>query len=183
MNKKNKKDINVNYYNEPVFVDEMQRAVSNELEHRSLRLWYVLNSLIMFFTYLIFMDGENFHDTIPKAVQNMFLMYFGAMYFCLSLYNLRAAYKGVLDSFSPFQKGSSGWLYLLGFTNIFIPTQPIVSYLIGDSDNVERIRPYLTFFIIWACMAWAFYIIASYSVYLNKKFRDNIAADEENEEE
>lgn len=181
MAKKDKKE--VNYYYEPVVVDEMQKAVSFELEHRSLRLWYVLNSIAMWVTMVVFACSDS-PAAIPNPLQVMLLIHYGIMYFCLSLYNLRAADKGVLDSFSPFQKGSNGGLlYLVSFINIFAPTQPIITYLMEKGDNVEVIRSYLTFFIVWACMAWLYYIIASYSVYLNKKVRDSIAADDEETEE
>lgn len=180
MDKKNKKD--VNYYYEKVEVDEMQKAVSFELEHKSLRLWYVLNSIAMIFSLFIFVGTEDPQWAIPPSIQILLLVQYGIMYFCLSLYNLRAADKGVLDSFSPFQKGSSGLLYLVGFLNLFIPMNPIITYFLGKGDSAETVRSYLPFFIAWACMAWVFYIIASYSVYLNKKVRDGIAADDEAEE-
>lgn len=183
MAEKTKKDTNVNYYDEPVFADEMQKAVSCELEHRSLRLWYVLNSVAMWVTMVIFSSSENPPASIPKELQITLLVQYGIMYFCLSLYNLRAADKGVLDSFSQFQKGNNGLLQLVGFISIFAPTQPLITYFIGKGDNIEVIRSYMTFFIVWACMAWTYYGIASYCVYRNKKVRDGIAADEENEEE
>lgn len=98
------KNANSDYYNEPVVADEMQKAVSFELEHRSLRLWYVLNSIAMIFTMFIFVGTEDPAWTIPPSIQILLLAQYGIMYFCLSLYNIRAADKGVLDSFSPFQK-------------------------------------------------------------------------------
>lgn len=184
MDKKNKKDVNVDYYYEPVVVDEMQKAVSFEIEHKVLRLWYILNTFIMFFTYLIFIDSENFHDVIPKSVQNVFLIYFGAMYFCLSLYNLKAASKGVLDSFSPFQKNGHPFLSIIGFANFYTPIHPIITYFFAKNyDGKEIIRSYLPFFIVWACMAAAFYIIAACSVATNKKVRNSLAADDEETEE
>lgn len=183
MAEKTKKDTNVNYYDEPVFVDEMQKAVSNELEHRSLRLWYALNSIAMWVTMVMIGSSENPPAAIPKELRVMLLIQYGIMYFCLTLYNLRAADKGVLDSFSPFQKGNNGLLQLVSCINIFAPTQPLITYFMGKGDNTEVIRSYLTFFIVWACMAWTYYFIATYCVYRNKKVRDGIAADEENEEE
>ena len=183
MDKKNKKDANANYYYEPVVVDEMQKAVSFELEHKSLRLWYVLNSIAMIVTMFIFVGTEDPEWAIPPSIQIMLLVHYGIMYFCLSLYNLRAADKGVLDSFSPFQKGERGFQQLLGFLNMYIPMNPIVTYLLNKGDDKERIRAYLPFFIVWFCMSIAYYIIGSYSVYLNKKVRDSLAADDEESEE
>lgn len=181
MDKKNKKD--VYYYYEKVEADEMQKAVSFELEHKSLRLWYVLNSIAMIVTMFIFVGTEHPEWAIPSSIQIMLLVHYGIMYFCLSLYNLRAADKGVLDSFSPFQKGEGGFQHLLGFLNMYIPMNPIMTYLLNKGDDKERIRLYLPFFIVWFCMAMAYYIIGSYSVYLNKKVRDSLAADDEETEE
>lgn len=176
MANKNKKETN-DYYYEKVVADEMQKAVSFELEHKSLWLWYILNSFAMFFTMFIFIGTE---DNVPPSVQIMLLIHYGIMYFCLSLYNIRAADKGVLDSFSPFQKGNSGLMQLLGFANLYIPTSPIISYFFGKSD--DGVTAYFAFYSIWCCMAWLFYIIATYSVWKNKKIRDSIAADDETEE-
>ncbi|MCM1023518.1 MAG: hypothetical protein NC395_05600 [Prevotella sp.] len=165
-------------YDEPVVADEMQKTVSFELEHKSLRLWYVLNSLSMIFTMFIFVGTEDPSWAIPPSIQIMLLVQYGIMYFCLSLYHLRAADKGVLDSFSSFQKGGKGLMDLLGFMNLYIPASPIISHLFGKGDDT-----YLTFFAVWCGMAWLYYIINVYSVKLNQKVRDGIAADGENEEE
>ena len=188
MTEKKKKEVNIDYMDEMVVADEMQKTLSFELEHKSLRLWYIFNSLIMFYMALIFSDTENFHEAVPKSAQNVFLMYLGAMYFCLSLYNIRAAKKGVLDSFSQWQKGNmkeggKPFMILIGYMNAFLPFMQILNYIDNDNGKREILAPYMTFFIIWFIMAIVWYGIGAYSVALNKKVRESLAADEENEEE
>lgn len=178
MSEKKKKDF-VDY-NENVVADEMQRALSFELEHKYMRLWYVLVSLTMPFTMGIFSSPDC--AAIPDSMQIMTLLQYGIMYFCLSLYNIRAAKKGVLDSFSLWQKGGKGLLWSVGFLNFYCPMNPILKYFIGNEDETEVIRSYMPFCIVWFCMGMAYYIISSYSVWKNKKVRDSLAADGEESE-
>ena len=180
MSENNKKE--VFDYDEKIVADEMQRALSYELEHRYMRLWYVLYSFTMPFTMLIFSASESEPAAVPSVVQRLILIQYGIMYFCLSLYNIRAAKKGVLDSFSQWQKGGKGLMWIVGFLNFYCPMGPLITYFLGKGDNIEIIRSYLIFFIVWFCMAMAYYIIGSYSVYLNKKVRDSLAADDEEPE-
>ena len=134
------------------------------------------------FTMLIFSASESEPAAVPSVVQRLILIQYGIMYFCLSLYNIRAAKKGVLDSFSQWQKGGKGLMWIVGFLNFYCPMGPLITYFLGKGDNIEIIRSYLIFFIVWFCMAMAYYIIGSYSVYLNKKVRDSLAADDEETE-
>ncbi|MDE5741202.1 MAG: hypothetical protein K2H90_01990 [Oscillospiraceae bacterium] len=178
-----KKDrVNVNW-EERIFADEMQKTLSYELEHKSLWLWYVLNSLAMFFSIFIFVCTEDPEWAIPPSIQILLLAQYGIMYFCLSLYNIRAARKGVMNSFSLWQKGGKGLLWFVGFTNVFAPMNFIITYLMGKGYNREQQKAYLPFFTVWFCMSMAYYIISSCCVYKNKKVRDSLAADDENGEE
>lgn len=70
-------------------------------------------------------------------------------------------------------------LYFVGFINVFAPINFIITY--GDSGETQK--AYLPFFTVWLCMSIAYYIISTYCVSKNKKIRDRLAADEENEEE
>ncbi|MDE6762417.1 MAG: hypothetical protein K2J73_01905 [Oscillospiraceae bacterium] len=177
-----KKEKEVFDYNEKIVADEMQRALSFELEHKYMRLWYVLVSLTMPVTLMIFSDPDGVPAAIPDSMQIMTLIQYGIMYFCLSLYNIRASKKGVLDSFSMWQKGGKGLLWFVGFLNFYCPMNPILRYFIDKADETEVIRSYMPFFIVWFCLGITYYIISSYSVYLNKKVREQIAADEEESE-
>ena len=69
MSEKNKKE-NSTYWEEQVVADEMQKTLSFELEHKSLWLWYILNSFAMFFTMFIFIGTE---DNVPPSIQIMLL--------------------------------------------------------------------------------------------------------------
>lgn len=181
MSDKNKKDI-VDY-NENIVADEMQKTLSFELEHKSLWLWYILNSLAMFFSIFIFVGTEDPEWAIPPSIQILLLAQYGIMYFCLSLYNIRAAKEGVLDSFSLWQKGGKGLLFFVGWENVFAPLVYIIPYLMGKDYNEYPQKAYLPFFVIWFCMSMAYYIISSYCVSKNKKVRDSLATDDEESEE
>lgn len=182
MSEKNKKE-NSTYWEEQVVADEMQKTLSFELEHKSLWLWYILNSFAMFFTMFIFIGTE---DNVPPSIQIMLLINYGIMYFCLSLYNIRAAQKGVLDSFSQYQKGTNGLKYTVAALNFTIPLTPVMSVIMTKllhKSGYENMGKYLTFFIVWLCMSYTYECISWYCVKLNQKVRDSIAADGENEEE
>lgn len=166
-------------YSEKVVADEMQKTLSYELEHKTLWLWYILNSVAMFFSLFIFVGTEDPEWAIPPSIQILLLAQYGIMYFCLSLYNIRASRKGVLDSFSLWQKDGKGLLYFVGYINVFAPIYSIITY----NDNSDTRKAYLPFFTAWLCMSMAYYIISSYCVSKNKKVRDRLAADEENGEE
>lgn len=175
MSEKKKKDF-VDY-NENVVADEMQRALSFELEHKTLWLWYVLNSFVMWITYFIFTCTEN---TIPSAVQILVVLYYGVMLFSLSLYSIRAADKGVLNSFSHYQKGLKGGKYIIGSFNLAFPISGFVSAFSGKLEGPAQ--NYKIFFITVFLMAAAYEFISSYCVWKNKKVRDSLAADDEKSE-
>lgn len=176
MSEKKKKDI-VDY-NEKVVADEMQCALSFELEHKTLWLWYVLNSFAMWAAYFIFTCTD---AIIPSAVQVLVVLYYGVMLFSLSLYSIRAANKGVLNSFSHYQKGLKGGKYIIGSFNLVIP---ISGFIQAVYTKVEySAQNYKVFFITVFLMAAAYEFISSYCVWKNKKVRDRLAADEENGEE
>lgn len=181
MDKKNKKE--AVYFYDKVEADEMQRVLSCELEHKSLWLWYILNSVAMLLL-MVFISSEE--TQVPPSVQVIILAQHGIMFFCLSLYNIRAAKKGVLESFSQYQHGMSGLKYAVGGLNYMVPLVPIVIFVMDKimdkniSDNSGRDLP---FFIVWFIIGLAYEIISWYCVKQNKKVRDSLAADDEEIEE
>lgn len=179
MDKKNKD--NTAYWAEKIQSDEMQRALSYELEHKTLRLWYILNSFVMYFSMFIFVGTEDPAWAVPPSIQILLLAQYGVMLFCLSLYNLRASSKGVLDSFSRYQKGFKGLEFEVAMLSLIIPMTPIMTYIM-NKDSREHYRPYLAFFIVWLCMAYAYECINWYCVKRNKKVLDKMAEDDEAEE-
>lgn len=176
MPEKEKKDL-VDY-DEKIVSDEMQRTLSFELEHKYMRLWYVLISFTMPLTGLIFVAEER---SISAAVQMLILTQYGIMYLCVSLYNYKAAEKGVLDSFSEWQKGGRGLMYFVGYLNWSIPIVGLV--VIQSSSNKEFLQAYMPFFCIWLVMAMTYYALSTYSVWKNKKVRDSLAVGDEDTEE
>lgn len=180
MGKKNKNDID--YYYEKVEADEMQKTLSFELEHKSLWLWYILNSIAMFFL-MVFISSEE--TQVPPSVLTVILAQHGIMFYCLSLYNISAAKKGVLESFSQYQHGMSGLKYAVGGLNYAVPLVPIVIFVmdkITDKNISENSGRDLPFFIVWFIMGLAYEIISWYCVKQNKKVRDSLAADDESDE-
>lgn len=175
MSEKKKKDF-VDY-NENVVADEMQRALSFELEHKTLWLWYVLNSIVMWIAYFIFICTET---PIPPAVQVLVVLYFGVMLFCLSLYNIKAANKGALNSFSRYQKNMKGGKYMVAAFNLAVPISCFLQSF--DSDLDSPAANYKVFFTTVFLMAAAYEFISSYCVWKNKKVRDSLAADGEESE-
>lgn len=173
MSEKKKKDF-VDY-NEKVVADEMQRALSFELEHKTLWLWYVLNSFTMWATYFIFICTE---AHVPTAGQAPVILYYGVMLFSLSLYSIKAADKGVLNSFSHYQKGLKGGKYIIGSFNLVIPISGFIQAVYTKVEHPAQ--NYKVFFITVFLMAVAYEFISSYCVWKNKKVRDKLAADEEN---
>lgn len=161
-------------YDEKIIDDEMQRSLSYELEHKTLWLWYVLNSITMWAAYFIFIGME---ETVPPAMQLLVTVYYGVMLFSLSLYNIKAADKGVLNSFSRYQKGLKGGKYLIGLFNLVFPISGFVISVSGKTEG--NAGEYKAYFIIVFLMAAAYEIISSYCVNKNKKVRDSEDTEEE----
>ena len=180
MDKKNKK-ADEDFYNKEVQPDEMQRAVSYELEHKTLWLWYVLNSFTMWIAYFIFIGTENTDWTIPAPIQVLIVLYYGVMLFSLSLYSIQASDKGVLNSFSHYQKGLKGGKYIIGSFNLVFPISCFVGAVSGSLEGPAQ--NYKKFFITVFLMAAAYEFISSFCVSHNKKVRDSLAADDEETEE
>lgn len=181
MSEKNKNEFE--FFYDKVVDDEMQKALSYELEHKSLWLWYILNSIAMLLL-MVFISSEE--TQVPPSVQIIILAQHGIMFLCLSLYNIRAAKKGVLDSFSQYQHGMNGLKYAVGGFNYAVPLVPIVIFVmdkIMDKNISENSGRDLPFFIVWFIMGFAYEIISWHCVKHNQKVRDSLAADDEETEE
>lgn len=198
MNDKNKKDDDIYFYSK-VKTDEMQRTLSFELEHKSFRMWYIFNSVIMLIVHFIFLfdDIDIRSSSIasesvksPKmvpAMQVIILLFYAAGLLSLALYNYRAASKGVLDAFaSKYQKGAreDGKLVdgeknpdnkgrMLAFTNFILPAHGLGMMY----------RSYMVFYLVWLILAFAYEVFTIFCVNKNKKVRESLAADDEDIEE
>lgn len=198
MNDKNKKDDDIYFYSK-VETDEMQRTLSFELEHKSFRMWYIFNSVIMLIVHFIFLfdDIDIRSSSIasesvksPKmvpAMQVIILLFYAAGLLSLALYNYRAASKGVLDAFaSKYQKGAreDGKLVdgeknpdnkgrILAITNFVLPAHGLgMTY-----------RSYMVFYLVWLILAFAYEVFTIFCMKKNKKVRESLAADDEDIEE
>lgn len=198
MNDKNKKDDDIYFYSK-VETDEMQRTLSFELEHKSFRMWYIFNSVIMLIVHFIFLfdDIDIRSSSIasesvksPKmvpAMQVIILLFYGAGLLSLALYNYRAASKGVLDAFaSKYQKGAreDGKLVdgeknpdnkgrILALINLMLPAHGLGT----------TYRSYMVFYLVWLIFAFAYEVFTIFCVNKNKKVRESLAADDEDIEE
>lgn len=198
MNDKNKKDDDIYFYSK-VETDEMQRTLSFELEHKSFRMWYIFNSVIMLIVHFIFLfdDIDIRSSSIasesvksPKmipAMQVIILLFYAAGLLSLALYNYRAASKGVLDAFaSKYQKGAreDGKLVdgeknpdnkgrILALINLMIPAHGLGT----------TYRSYMVFYLVWLILAFAYEVFTIFCVNKNKKVRESLAADDEDIEE
>lgn len=198
MNDKNKKDDDIYFYSK-VETDEMQRTLSFELEHKSFRMWYIFNSVIMLIVHFIFLfddigirassiasESVKSPKMIP-AMQVIILLFYGAGLLSLALYNYRAASKGVLDAFaSKYQKGAreDGKLVdgeknpdnkgrILALINLMIPAHGLGT----------TYRSYMVFYLVWLILAFAYEVFTIFCVNKNKKVRESLAADDEDIEE
>ena len=174
------------YFGEKVIADEMQRTLSFELEHKSFRIWYVLNMVIMLIVYLVFIWDGISDPTVTPAMQVIIMLFYGVMLFSLSLYNYRAASMGVLDAFaSKYQKG-------IGIDNQAVEEEQrpnIKTYLLSSyslvmpASGLGSTNCHFKFFLVWLILAFAYEVFTIFCVRKNKKVRDSLAADDENEEE
>lgn len=198
MNDKNKKDDDIYFYSK-VETDEMQRTLSFELEHKSFRMWYIFNSVIMLIVHFIFLfddigirassiasESVRSPKMVP-AMQVIILLFYGAGLLSLALYNYRAASKGVLDAFaSKYQKGAreDGKLVdgeknpdnkgrILALINLMIPAHGLGT----------TYRSYMVFYLVWLILAFAYEVFTIFCMKKNKKVRESLAADDEDIEE
>lgn len=195
MAEKNKK-IEDDYFGEKVIADEMQRTLSFELEHKSFRMQYVLNMAVMFIVYAVFIwdrgvvqvSEETKNPSIPSSVQVIIMLFYGVMLFSLSLYNYRAAKIGVLDAFaSRHQKG-------IGIDNKALEGEKSPNIKLHLLSTYSLVMPasglgypstncYFKFFLVWLILAFTYEMFTVFCVNKNKKVRDSLAADDDNEEE
>ena len=154
--------------------DEMQKALSFELEHKCLRMWYLLNCIITLVAAFIIEVAET-----PLSAPAIILCYYGIMLFCLAIYDIRASEKGVLDSLPQYQTGMKGWRYIIATLQIIIPMGALVNYITG----VKMDAPYHpVFFSVFFAFSFGYDIISYICVKRNKKVMDNSADEDENDE-
>lgn len=189
------------YFSRKVIEDEMQRTLSFELEHKSFRMWYVLNMVIMFIVYFVFTvdrasvkasvlaSGHAKSPAMTPAIQVIIMLFYGVMLFSLSLYNYRAASMGVLDAFaSKYQKGITEKnevvkgeqhpdtkMRLVSVYSVALPASALGSSI---SDKCHII-----FFLVWTIFAFAYEVFTIFCLRKNMNVIEKMTADEEIEEE
>ena len=197
MKDKNKIEKENEYFSKKVIEDEMQRTLSFELEHKSFRMWYILNMVIMLIVYFVFTFDRisvaaSEHVKSPSmtpAIQVIIMLFYGAMLFSLSLYNYRAASMGVLDAFaSKYQKGITEKnevvkgeqhpdtkMRLVSVTSVALPATAL-----GGSISDEC---HIVFFLVWTILAFAYEVFTIFCLRKNMNVIEKMTADEEIEEE
>lgn len=197
MKDKNKIEKENEYFSKKVIEDEMQRTLSFELEHKSFRMWYVLNMVIMLIVYFVFtLDRASVYASeytkspaMTPAIQVIIMLFYGAMLFSLSLYNYRAASMGVLDAFaSKYQKGINEKnevvkgeqhpdikMRLVSVTSVALPASAL-----GSSISSKC---YVIFFLVWTVLAFAYEVFTIFCLRKNMNVIEKMTADEEIEEE
>ncbi len=185
------------YFSRKVIEDEMQRTLSFELEHKSFRMWYVLNMVIMLIVYLVFtfdrisVQASEYTKSpaMTPAIQVIIMLFYGAMLFSLSLYNYRAASMGVLDAFaSKYQKGITEKnevvkgeqhpdtkMRLVSVYSVALPASALGSSI---SDKCH-----IVFFLVWTVLAFAYEVFTIFCLRKNMNVIEKMTADEEIEEE
>ena len=183
------------YFSKKVIEDEMQRTLSFELEHKSFRMWYVLNMVIMLIVYFVFtLDRASVvaseHVKSPSmtpAMQVIIMLFYGAMLFSLSLYNYRAASMGVLDAFaSKYQKGITEKnevvkgeqhpdtkMRLVSVTSVALPATALGGSI---SDKCH-----IVFFLVWTVLAFAYEAFTIFCLRKNMSVIEKMTADGETE--
>ena len=185
------------YFSKKVIEDEMQRTLSFELEHKSFRMWYVLNMVIMLIVYIVFtLDRASVQaseytksPTMTPAIQVIIMLFYVVMLFSLSLYNYRAASMGVLDAFaSKYQKGITEKnevvkgeqhpdtkMRLVSVTSVVLPASALGSSISG--------KCHIIFFLVWTVLAFGYEVFTIFCLRKNMNVIEKMTADEEIEEE
>lgn len=180
---KDKKEIEKEneYFSKKVIEDEMQKTLSFELEHKSFRMWYVLNMVIMLIVYFVFTldrasvyaSGYTKSPAMTPAIQVIIMLFYGVMLFSLSLYNYRAARMGVLDAFaSKYQKGITEKnevvkgeqnpdtkMRLVSVASVALPASALGSSISG--------KCHIVFFLVWTVLAFAYEIFTIFCLRKN----------------
>lgn len=195
MKDKNKIEKENEYFSKKVIEDEMQRTLSFELEHKSFRMWYVLNMVIMLIVYFVFI-GDSISvqaseyvesPAMTPAIQVIIMLFYGVMLFSLSLYNYRAASMGVLDAFaSKYQKGigidnqavkgeqhPDIKMHLLSVYSVALPASAL-----GTSISNKC---HIVFFLVWTVLAFAYEVFTIFCLRKNMSVIEKMTADEETE--
>lgn len=201
MKDKNKIEKENEYFSRKVIEDEMQRTLSFELEHKSFRMWYILNMVIMLIVYFVFTvdrasvkasvlaSGHAKSPAMTPAIQVIIMLFYGVMLFSLSLYNYRAASMGVLDAFaSKYQKGITEKnevvkgeqhpdtkMRLVSVTSVALPASALGSSISG--------KCHIVFFLVWTVLAFAYEVFTIFCLRKNMNVIEKMTADEEIEEE
>ena len=167
------------YIYDEVQHDEMQKAVSFELEHKCLRTWYLLNNIWTIFSALIVLSDDG--NTVSFFAPIIILGYYAIMLFCQVAYDIKASEKGVLDSLSRYQTGMKGWSwkYFIGATQFVIPITAILGYIFGEYKSVIH---HPVFFSVFFALSFGYDIISYICVKRNKTVMDNSADEDETDE-
>lgn len=114
---------------EEIPLDERQKVLIGEISTECLRLWYALNVMAAFFAAAFMLTGLfPIGETYAAAV---IAIYWGITFLCLSVYDVKAAAKGVLTSFMGVKlndRGINSSIFLFAFAIVIL----IVDYKTGS---------------------------------------------------
>lgn len=167
---------NTNLITEEVKLDERQKAIIGEISTDCIRLWYALNITVTMFAAM-FAIGLSGMITVGRAfVMAVLAIYFAIMFLCLSVYNIKAASKGVLTEFmgvKPNGRGRAVTIFMYVFSMIYIG----YDYMTGGSYFMHLGIDGIIFFGV------LFIIGIIYNIILLHCRKKNKAVNEESEEE
>lgn len=114
---------------EEIPLDERQKAIIGEISTDCIRLWYVLNAMATFFAAAFMLTGLfPIGETYAAAV---IAVYWGITFFCLSVYDIKSAAKGVLTPLMGLKLNNQGILFSV-FMYLFAIYLVIMDYRTGS---------------------------------------------------
>lgn len=165
---------NTNLITEEVKLDERQKALIGEISTDCIRLWYALNITVTMFAAALGLSGV---ITVGRAfVMAVLALYFAITFLCLSVYNIKAASKGVLTEFMGVKLNGRGRAVTI-LTYVLAMIIMVRDYMTGSSYFMYLGIDGIIFFGVLALIGILYDIIL---LYCRKK---NKAVNEESEEE
>ncbi|MDE5991958.1 MAG: hypothetical protein K2G87_02795 [Oscillospiraceae bacterium] len=167
---------NTNLITEEVTLDERQKALIGEISTDCIRLWYTLNFTVTIFAAVFALALSGIITVGRTYVLAVLALYFVITFLCLSVFNVKAAAKGVLTEFMGVKLNGRGRAVTI-FTYVFAMIYMVRDYMTGGRYFVYLGIDGIIFFGVLVIIGIIYDIIL---LYCRKK---NKAVNEESEEE